>query len=75
MARKQVEMKVVVTVPGWMTAAAARREVRSMMATGVGYLSHGPNFEEIEVNVRSVQPTKATVTMHGHTHVMQRRCR
>lgn len=73
MARKKVEMKVVVTVPRWMTAAAARREVRSMMATGVGYLSHGPNFEEIEVKVRSVQPTK--VTMHGHTHIMQRRCR
>lgn len=54
--RKSVTMTVTASVPGWMTAAQARREIRSRINHGAGYLSHGPNFEEVEVRASAVTP-------------------
>lgn len=60
MKRKVVEMKLAITVPGWMTTQQARREVRSMIRYGVGWLSHGPDFEDVEVKLHSVETLKGS---------------
>ena len=57
--RKQVTMLVTVSVNAWMTAAQARREVRYSINEGVGYMSTGPNYEEVVVRVRGIKPAKA----------------
>lgn len=55
--RKTVRMVVEVTVPHWMTAAQARREVRySVGSDNSGYLSHGPDYEEVSVRCKGVRP-------------------
>lgn len=38
--RKQVTMKVTVSVPANMTAAQARREVKALINDGAGYLTY-----------------------------------
>lgn len=54
--RKQITMTVTVSVPRWMTAAQARREVRTLINDQCNYMSHGPNFDDVEVKARAVRP-------------------
>lgn len=56
--RKEVTMKVTVSVPRWMTAAQARREVRSLINHQANWLDHGPNFEEVVVKAKNVGPVR-----------------
>lgn len=57
--RKQVTMSVTVSVPVWMTAAQARREVRTLITHQANYLDHGPNFEEVDVRCKACGPVTA----------------
>ena len=52
--RKEVLMMVTVSVPAWMTAAQARREVRTLINEQSGYLSHGPNYEDVVVKAKKI---------------------
>lgn len=57
--RKQLTMEVTVSVPSWMTAAQARREVRTLVNQQCNYLSSGPmelGWPEVDVKARAVRP-------------------
>jgi hypothetical protein len=54
--KRTIQMVVTVTIPGWMTAAQARREVRSLINNGVGYLEYGPDFQDATVRAKAVGP-------------------
>ena len=55
--RKTIKMLVEVSVPKWMTAAHARREVRVSIGSDYsGFLECGPDYEEVDVKVRKVSP-------------------
>lgn len=53
---KPVSMIVTASVPTWMTAAQARREVRTLINEQCNFLSHGPNLADVQVKARSVAP-------------------
>lgn len=46
---KRVRMDVTVSVPIWMPAAHARREVRTLINEQSNYLDHGPEFQDVRV--------------------------
>lgn len=57
--RKQVTMSVTVSVPSWMTAAQARREVRTLINDQCNFLSSGPmelGWPGVDVKARQVRP-------------------
>jgi len=61
--RKQLTMSLTVSVPSWMTAAQARREVRTLVNEQSNYLDHGPDFQEVHggtVKVRELKPAART---------------
>lgn len=58
--RKTVTMSVTVTVPAWMNAREARREVRTLINHQSNWLSHHPTtFEEVEVKATAVTPNRS----------------
>lgn len=57
--RKELTMSVRVSVPAWMTAAQARREVRTLINQQCNYLTSGPmelGWPEVSVKARQVRP-------------------
>jgi hypothetical protein len=55
--RKEVSMTVTVSVPHWMTAAQARREVRTLINHQCGYLIDGGaanNYADASVKAKTV---------------------
>jgi hypothetical protein len=52
--KKTVRMIVELVVPKWMTPAQARREVRSLINDMCGYMSSGPDGQEISLRARKV---------------------
>lgn len=64
--RKTVQMTVTVTVPAWMTAAQARREVRTLVNHQSNYMDGGydarsGDWREVHdktVRARSVRPLR-----------------
>lgn len=61
--RKRMTLKVTISFPAWMTAAEARREVRTILNNQTNYLSHGPDWQEVDertVRAVSVKPEKRT---------------
>lgn len=59
---KVVTMELAVTVPKWMTVAQARREVRTLINEQCGYLSHGPDYDDATIRVKSVGPLSVRCT-------------
>ncbi len=59
MKMKLVKMHVTVNVPAWMTAAQARREVRTLINEQCGYLGHGPGYADATVKAKSVKSAKS----------------
>jgi hypothetical protein len=57
--RKHIKMTVTLSVPHWMTAAWARREVRELVNNQCNYLSSGPDYEEFYVRASKVAPVKS----------------
>jgi hypothetical protein len=57
--RKQITMTVTLSVPHWMTAAWARREVKTLVNDQANYLSPGPDYEEFYVRASKVAPVKS----------------
>lgn len=47
-----VRMTLDVTVPDWMSVRDARREVRTLINEGTGYLEYGPDFQEVKVRAK-----------------------
>ena len=56
--RKHIRMAVTVSVPHWMSASQARREVRTLVNDQSSYMSHGPNYEEPTVKARKVEAAR-----------------
>jgi len=57
--RKTTSAKVTFTYPDWMTAAQARREVRTLINNQSNYLSHGPDYQDVDektIRAIAVQP-------------------
>ena len=52
---KVVTMLVTARVPAFLSAAEARREVRTLINEQSGFLSHGPNYEEVVTRAVSVR--------------------
>lgn len=57
-ARKTVTMLVTVSGPSWLTASQIRNEVRWSIKEGAGYLSHGPDFQELKISLKKIGPAK-----------------
>lgn len=60
--RKALTMSVTVTVPHWMTAAQARREVRSLINDQCGYMIDGGpqnDYADATVKARTVTPNRS----------------
>ena len=57
--RKQITMSVTISAPGWMTAAQARRKVRTLINEQWGYMNHGPDHADLAVRTRAVRPVKS----------------
>lgn len=56
--RKSVLMTVMASVPAWMTAGQARREVRTLINHQSNWMSHGPDLQEVdESTVRAAAVT------------------
>lgn len=54
--RKKITVEVTVTFPSWMTAAQARREVRTLINNQSNYLDHGPDFQDVhEKTIRATR--------------------
>lgn len=53
---KRITMAVTVSVPRWMSSSQARREVRSLINHQAGWLSHGPDYEDVTVRAVKVGP-------------------
>lgn len=57
--RKQVTMIVTVSVPAKLSAAAARREVRTLINDQCNYLDSVPGtFDELTVKVRQIKAVR-----------------
>lgn len=67
---KDIDILVRVRVPVWMTARDAKREVRYLVNHQSGFLSHGPNYEEVVVrasHLATIKPAIASALRDGGT--------
>lgn len=53
---REHRMAVTVKASPFLSASQVRREVRYSIKEGVGYLGHGPDFQEVKVSVGKVGP-------------------
>ena len=70
--RKVVSMLVTVTVPRWMTAAQARREVRTLINDQSNWMCFAPDHEEVDsetVRARSVIPSRNQAAAETRRHL------
>jgi hypothetical protein len=53
--RKRTTLNVEITYPAWMTAAQARREVRTLINHQVNYMTNGPDYQDVDLmTIRAV---------------------
>lgn len=59
--RKRTTLKVEITFPAWMTAAEARREIRTLINNQTNWLDHGPDYQDVdERTIRAVSVKRHT---------------
>lgn len=46
--RKRMTLRVEITFPAWMTAAEARREVRTLINKQTNWLAYGRDWQEVD---------------------------
>jgi len=66
--RKRVTMQVTVSVPTWMTAREARREVRTLINEQCNYMSLGQDDQQVDPDtVRAVRVCTTTADNRSGT--------